>query len=96
MRVALVFDHPYTIASSENVPHRRSFSAAVAAATIRGLERAGHTVDLMDLVADGWVMSSLGVTPATVPTVVSREPASARPFTAAVPEWTWRRDRAAR
>ena len=54
MRVALVFDHPYTIASSENVPHRRSFSAAVAAATIRGLERAGHTVDLMDLVADGF------------------------------------------
>ncbi|HKH07357.1 MAG TPA: NAD(P)H-dependent oxidoreductase [Agromyces sp.] len=54
MRVAVVFDHPYTITSSENVPHRRSFSAAVAAAAIRGLERAGHEVDLMDLIADGF------------------------------------------
>jgi NAD(P)H dehydrogenase (quinone) len=54
MRVAIVFDHPYTITSSRNVPHERSFSAAVAAAAIRGLERAGHDVDLMDLVADGF------------------------------------------
>ena len=44
VRVALVLDHPYTLASSENVPHRRSFSAAVAAAAIRGLEAAGHEV----------------------------------------------------
>ena len=54
MRVAIVFDHPYTAASADNVPHRRSFSAAVAAAAIRGLERSGHEVDLIDLVADGF------------------------------------------
>ncbi|MGI9823937.1 NAD(P)H-dependent oxidoreductase [Agromyces sp. Marseille-Q5079] len=54
MRVALVVDHPYTLASSENEPHRRSFTAAVAAAAIRGLESAGHEVDVMDLVADGF------------------------------------------
>jgi NAD(P)H dehydrogenase (quinone) len=54
MRVAIVFDHPYTAASADNVPHRRSFSAAVAAAAIRGLQAAGHEVDLIDLVADGF------------------------------------------
>jgi NAD(P)H dehydrogenase (quinone) len=54
MRVVVVFDHPYTAASFENVPHRRSFSAAVAASARRGLESAGHEVDLIDLVADGF------------------------------------------
>ena len=52
MRVAIVFDHPYTYASAANVPHQRSFTAAVAAAAVRGLERAGHEVDLIDLTAD--------------------------------------------
>jgi NAD(P)H dehydrogenase (quinone) len=54
MRVAIIFDHPYTYDSSANVPHERSFTAAVAAAAVRGLERAGHQVDLFDLVADGF------------------------------------------
>jgi NAD(P)H dehydrogenase (quinone) len=54
MRVAVVFDHPYTAASADNVPHKRSFSAAVAAAAIRGLNRAGHEVDVIDLCADGF------------------------------------------
>ncbi len=54
MRIMLVLDHPYTIASAENVPHRRSFTAAIAAATIRGAEQAGHEVDLVDLAADGF------------------------------------------
>src|SRR5580693_5793717 len=45
MRVLVVLDHPYTIASAENVPHRRSFSAALAAAAIRGARSAGHQVD---------------------------------------------------
>lgn len=54
MKVLIVFDHPYTIASAENIPHRRSFSAAVAAAAIRGAESAGHKVDLIDLAADGF------------------------------------------
>jgi NAD(P)H dehydrogenase (quinone) len=54
VRVAIVFDHPYTYDSAANVPHERSFTAAVAAAAVRGLERAGHQVDLFDLVADGF------------------------------------------
>lgn len=54
MRVAIVFDHPYTIASAANVPHERSFSAAVATAAMRGLETVGHEIDLIDLVADGF------------------------------------------
>jgi NAD(P)H dehydrogenase (quinone) len=54
MKVLVVLDHPYTISSAEDVPHRRSFSAAVAAAAIRGAESAGHQVDLIDLAADGF------------------------------------------
>ena len=54
MKVLVVLDHPYTIASAENVPHRRSFSAAVAAAAIRGAQACGHEADLIDLAADGF------------------------------------------
>jgi putative NADPH-quinone reductase len=54
MRVLVVLDHPYTIVSAENVPHQRSFSAAVAAAAIRGAEAGGHHADLIDLAADGF------------------------------------------
>ena len=54
MRIMLVLDHPYTVTSAANVPHRRSFSAAVAAAAIRGAQGAGHEVDLVDLAADGF------------------------------------------
>ena len=54
MRVLLVLDHPYTLASAANVPHRRSFTAAVAAAAMRGAASAGHEVDLIDLAADGF------------------------------------------
>ncbi len=54
MRIMIVLDHPYTLDSSENIPHRRSFTAAVTAAAIRGAEQAGHEVDLVDLAADGF------------------------------------------
>lgn len=54
MRVVLVFDHPYTATAAQNVPHQRSFSAAVAAAAIRGLGKGGHETDLIDLAADGF------------------------------------------
>ncbi len=54
MRILLVLDHPYTMDSSENEPHRRSFSAAVAAAAIRGAAAGGHDVDVIDLAADGF------------------------------------------
>lgn len=51
-RLLLVLDHPYSLASSEDVPHERSFSAAAAAAAIRGATAAGHEVDVIDLAAD--------------------------------------------
>ena len=54
MRIMLVLDHPYTLDSAANVPHERSFTAAVAAAAIAGAERGGHDVDLVDLAADGF------------------------------------------
>lgn len=54
MRIMLLLDHPYTLSSAENVPHHRSFTAAVAAAALRGAGRAGHQVDVVDLVADGF------------------------------------------
>jgi NAD(P)H dehydrogenase (quinone) len=54
VRILVVLDHPYTIAAAENVPHRRSFSAAVAAAAIRGARSGGHDVDLIDLAADSF------------------------------------------
>jgi NAD(P)H dehydrogenase (quinone) len=54
MNVLFVLDHPYTIASAANVPHRRSFSAAIADAAIRGARTGGHEVDLIDLAADGF------------------------------------------
>ncbi|MED7950955.1 NAD(P)H-dependent oxidoreductase [Streptomyces sp. BE20] len=54
MRVLMVLDHPYTFASADNVPHQRSFTAAVAAAAVRGATAAGHDVDLIDLAADGF------------------------------------------
>ncbi|SEJ25260.1 NAD(P)H-dependent oxidoreductase [Demequina mangrovi] len=60
MNTLIVFDHPYTRTASENVPHQRSFTAAMTAAAERGLERAGHHIDLIDLHADGFnpVMSA--------------------------------------
>jgi putative NADPH-quinone reductase len=54
MRILMVLDHPYTLASADDIPHRRSFTAAVAAAAIRGATTAGHQVDLIDLAADGF------------------------------------------
>ncbi|MET4157062.1 NAD(P)H-dependent oxidoreductase [Agromyces sp. PvR057] len=54
MRIMFILDHPYTLDSAENVPHRRSFTAAVADAAMRGARRAGHEIDLVDLAADGF------------------------------------------
>ena len=50
----LVLDHPYTLDSAPNIPHQRSFSAAVAAAAVQGCADAGHEVDVADLAADGF------------------------------------------
>jgi NAD(P)H dehydrogenase (quinone) len=60
MRILVVLDHPYTITAAANVPHRRSFSAAVAAAAIRGAECGGHEIDLIDLAADGFQPAMTG------------------------------------
>ncbi|WP_310831441.1 NAD(P)H-dependent oxidoreductase [Paenibacillus pedocola] len=54
MRVAIIFDHPYGAGASDNVPHARSYSAALLAAVIRGLNTQQHEIDLMDLHADGF------------------------------------------
>lgn len=54
MKVLIVFDHPYGLSASENVPHDRSYTAALTAAAIRGLTAAGHEIDLIDLAADGF------------------------------------------
>ncbi|MFJ6248417.1 MULTISPECIES: NAD(P)H-dependent oxidoreductase [unclassified Streptomyces] len=54
MRVLLVLDHPRTLASAGNVPHRRGFAAAVAAAAVRGATAAGHEVDVTGLASDGF------------------------------------------
>lgn len=54
MKVLIIFDHPYTANSSENVPHHRSYSAALLASVTRGLQSSGHNVDLIDLHADGF------------------------------------------
>ena len=60
MDVMLVVDHPYGATAWDNTPHRRSFTAALAHAAHTGLTRAGHSVDLVDLHADGFdpVMSA--------------------------------------
>lgn len=50
----IVFDHPYGASASENIPHRRSFSAALCKSLIEKLERKGERVDLIDLHADGF------------------------------------------
>src|SRR5664280_1916384 len=54
MKVLFVLDHPYGAGASENVPHNRSYTAALAAAAMRGVRGAGHEVDLIDLIEDGF------------------------------------------
>ncbi|WP_211746165.1 NAD(P)H-dependent oxidoreductase [Paenibacillus sp. Marseille-Q4541] len=60
MKVLIVFDHPYTATAFENIPHQRSFSAALLNSVTKGLLSAGHELDLIDLHADGFnpVMSA--------------------------------------
>jgi putative NADPH-quinone reductase len=52
MHALIVFDHPYGADAADDVPHRRSLSAALLAQARAGLETAGHTVDVIDLAAD--------------------------------------------
>jgi hypothetical protein len=65
-------------------------------AAVRAPAGEGRYLLVLDLVADGWVMSSTaGVPPATVPTVVSRTPAAAQPFSHVLPPAAWQRGRMA-
>jgi putative NADPH-quinone reductase len=48
----VVVDHPYGADAWQDVPHRRSFTVALAHAACLGLTDAGHEVDLVDLHAD--------------------------------------------
>ena len=55
----------------------------------------GRYLLVWDLVADGWVMSSAGIPPATIPTVVARDHALAQPFVLTMPAGLWRGGRPA-
>lgn len=56
----IILDHPYTLASAENEPHNRSFSAALCKSIAEKLEARGEGVDVIDLHAEGFnpVMSA--------------------------------------
>ncbi len=60
MKTVIIFDHPYTAAAYQNVPHNRSFLAALAFEVQQRLLADSQTVDLIDLHADGFdpVMSA--------------------------------------
>ncbi|WP_125588461.1 NAD(P)H-dependent oxidoreductase [Companilactobacillus jidongensis] len=60
MKTIIIFDHPYTATASENIPHHRSFLAALLKSTITQLKEQNNEVDLIDLHADNFdpVMSA--------------------------------------
>lgn len=64
MNFVIVFDHPYGASASENIPNRRSYTAALLASVTKGLRKAGHQIDLIDLHKDGFnpVMSAEDLT----------------------------------
>ena len=64
-------------------------------AAVRAPIGEGRYLLVWDLAADGWIMSSAGVPPATVPVVVSLTPDAAQPFSVTVPPAHWERGRAA-
>ena len=54
MHVLVVFDHPYGAEAHDNVPNKRSLAAAALASVRSGLAQAGHSVDVVDLAAEGF------------------------------------------
>ncbi|WP_125574060.1 NAD(P)H-dependent oxidoreductase [Levilactobacillus huananensis] len=60
MKTVIIFDHPYTATAGDNVPHHRSFLAALLKTVMAQQRQANHDVDLIDLHADGFnpVMSA--------------------------------------
>lgn len=49
MNTVIVFDHPYTEAAHENIPHHRSFSAAICHELACKLEEKGGSVHLIKM-----------------------------------------------
>lgn len=60
MKTVIIFDHPYTATAGNNVPHHRSFLAALLQRVLAQLHEENIAVDLIDLHADGFdpVMSA--------------------------------------
>ena len=83
-----------SVCPATRVPRAAPAETVNVRAEIRAPAAEGHYLLVWDLSADGWALSSRGVAPATVPSVVSRDPASARPFSYSAPPETWRRGRA--
>lgn len=54
MKTVIIFDHPYTASAYQNIPHHRSFLAALSNKLILQLKEQGQTVDLIDLHADNF------------------------------------------
>jgi len=54
LKTLIIFDHPYTATASENIPHHRSFLAALLKKTIQQLQSENTEVDLIDLHADNF------------------------------------------
>ena len=51
MHALIILDHPYGASAGANEPHNRSLVVAMTVAAQRGLERAGHTHETVDLAA---------------------------------------------
>ncbi|WP_261810343.1 NAD(P)H-dependent oxidoreductase [Levilactobacillus humaensis] len=64
MKTVIIFDHPYTATAGDNVPHHRSFLAALLKAVMAQQRQENNDVDLIDLHADGFnpVMSAADLT----------------------------------
>ncbi|MFC6259798.1 NAD(P)H-dependent oxidoreductase [Levilactobacillus fujinensis] len=60
MKTVIIFDHPYTATAGNNVPHHRSFLAALLQSVMTQLRHENNDIDLIDLHADGFnpVMSA--------------------------------------
>ncbi|MFD1420052.1 NAD(P)H-dependent oxidoreductase [Lactiplantibacillus songbeiensis] len=64
MKTVIIFDHPYTATAGNNVPHHRSFLAALLQSVLAQLRAENNQIDLIDLHADGFnpVMSAADLT----------------------------------
>lgn len=54
MHVVIILDHPYGATAGTNEPHRRSLVVAMVLAALKGLQRAGHTHEIVDLAELGF------------------------------------------